>query len=82
LYNFLAFSHASALVASGGRTHPRMGPPHLYLEFSPADTPTVDGMPGKLFKCEVWFDMDALFATFRAVILFCGLWVVGCWFLF
>jgi len=70
LYNFLALSHASALAASGGRTHPRMGPPHLYFEFNPADTPTVDGMPGKLFKCVVWFDMEALFATFRAVILF------------
>jgi hypothetical protein len=73
-------SHASALAASGGRTHPRMGPPHLYFEFNPADTPTVDGMPGKLFKCVVWFDMDALFATFRAVILFCRLFV--CLFVF
>jgi hypothetical protein len=68
-------SHVSALAASGGRTHPRMGPPHLYLGINPADTPTVDGMPGKLFKCVVWFDMDALFATFRAVILFCKLLV-------
>jgi hypothetical protein len=70
LYSFLALSQANALVASVGRTHPRIGPPHLYLERRLEGTPIVDGNPGKLLKWDVWFTEDALFATFRAVILF------------
>lgn len=73
LYRFLALSQANALVVSVGRTHPRMGPPHLYLERRLEGTPIVDGNPGKLLKWDVWFTEDALFATFRAVILFVGL---------
>ena len=69
LNKFLDLSHAMADAASAGRTHPRMGPPHLYLGFMPADTPTVDGMPGKLFRCVPWLDMEALLATFLAVIV-------------
>ena len=70
LYRFLVLSQANALVASVGRTHPRIGPPHLYLERRLEGTPIVDGKPGKLLKWDVWFTEDALFATFRAVILF------------
>ena len=51
LNKFLDLSHAMADAASAGRTQPRMGPSHLYLEFREAGTPTVDGIPGKLFKC-------------------------------
>jgi hypothetical protein len=50
--------------------HPRIGPPHLYLERRLDGTPMLDGKPGKLLKWDVWFTEDALFATFRAVILF------------
>ena len=70
LYKFLALSQANALVASAGRTHPRMGPPHLYLERRLEGTPMLDGNPGKLLKWDVWFTEDAFRATFRAVILF------------
>ena len=70
LYRFLALSQANALVASAGRTHPRMGPPHLYLERRLEGTPMLDGNPGKLLKWDVWFTEDAFRATFRAVILF------------
>jgi hypothetical protein len=70
LYRFLALSQANALVASVGRTHPRIGPPHLYLVRRLDGTPMLDGKPGKLLKWVVWFTEDALFATFRAVILF------------
>jgi hypothetical protein len=72
LYRFLALSQANALVALVGRMHPRIGPPHLYLERRLDGTPMLDGKPGKLLKWDVWFTEDALFATFRAVILFVG----------
>jgi hypothetical protein len=68
LNKFLDLSHAMADAASAGRTQPRMGPSHLYLEFKEAGTPTVDGIPGKLFKCVPWFDMEALLALFQGVI--------------
>ena len=55
-----------------GRTHPRMGPPHLYLERRLEGTPMLDGDPGKLLKWDVWFTEDAFIVTFREGILFVG----------
>ena len=69
LNKFLDLSHSMAEMESAGSTHPCMGPPHLYLEFSEAGTPMLDGRPGRLFRCVVWFTLEALLATFLAVIL-------------